>query len=187
MGLFHRHGYDAVGVAELSRAMGVKPPSLYAAFGSKQGLFERAVARYRTRQGAFVQEMLSQPGKPEDLVSRLFARAAEVYSADRERPGCLVADGARNCADQAICDFVAGLKADSRQFMVDRLRREFPEADYPGVAECLAEFIAVVLGGLSAAARDGVPREALAQTAAMAAAGFRAACPAKPGSSPSEG
>ena len=44
LALFHERGYDAVGVAELSQATGVKPPSLYAAFGSKQGLFERAVA-----------------------------------------------------------------------------------------------------------------------------------------------
>src|SRR5262245_54161278 len=46
MRLFHGRGYDAVGVAELGAALGVNPPSLYAAFGSKMGLFREAVARY---------------------------------------------------------------------------------------------------------------------------------------------
>src|SRR5690242_7796928 len=46
MGLFHGRGYDGVGVAELGAALGVSPPSLYAAFGSKMGLFRQAVARY---------------------------------------------------------------------------------------------------------------------------------------------
>lgn len=44
--LFQARGYDAVGVAELSAALGIKPPSFYAAFGSKAGLLERALKRY---------------------------------------------------------------------------------------------------------------------------------------------
>ena len=46
MKLFHARGYDAVGVAELVAALGIKPPSFYAAFGSKAGLLERALERY---------------------------------------------------------------------------------------------------------------------------------------------
>jgi AcrR family transcriptional regulator len=46
MWLFWEQGYDATGVADLTRAMGITPPSLYAAFGSKEELFRRAVARY---------------------------------------------------------------------------------------------------------------------------------------------
>jgi AcrR family transcriptional regulator len=44
--LFWRHGYEATSVAELTAAMGITPPSLYAAFGDKQGLFLAAVRRY---------------------------------------------------------------------------------------------------------------------------------------------
>ncbi|WP_422368974.1 TetR/AcrR family transcriptional regulator [Pelagibius sp.] len=177
LALFHERGYDAVGVAELSQATGVKPPSLYAAFGSKQGLFERAVTLYRAREGAVVREALAQEGPADDVIPGLFIRAAEAYSADPRRPGCLILDGARNSADTAVCDFMAELKAASRQGILDRLRQDFPEADYPGAAGRLADFVGVVLAGLSAAARDGLPREALIETATLAGTGFRAACP----------
>lgn len=177
LALFHERGYDAVGVAELSQATGVKPPSLYAAFGSKQGLFERAVALYRSREGNVVQAALAQEGPADEVFPRLFVRAAEAYSADPRRPGCLILDGARNSADKAVCTFIASLKAASRQGILDRLQRELPEADYPGEAGRLADFVGVVLAGLSAAARDGLPREALVEAAALAGTGFRAACP----------
>ncbi|NIA67936.1 TetR/AcrR family transcriptional regulator [Pelagibius litoralis] len=181
LALFHERGYDAVGVAELSQATGVKPPSLYAAFGSKQGLFERAVALYRSRDGAVIQAALAEEGRVDAVIPRLFIRAAEAYSADPGRPGCLILDGARNSADPSVCAFMARLKAASRQGIVDRLRRDLPERDYPGGAGRLADFVGVVLAGLSAAARDGMPREALIEAAALAGTGFRAACPDSPG------
>ena len=177
MALFHERGYDAVGVAELSAAMGIGPPSLYAAFGSKQGLFERAVALYLSREGAFMPQTLAEDGPVAAVIALLFNRAAESYSANRGRPGCLVMDGARNSADADVCDFIAGLKAASRRSLVERLRRDFPQSDYPGLAERLADFVTVTLAGLSASARDGMDRRALRQVAALAAEGFRAACP----------
>ena len=180
LALFHERGYDAVGVAELSQATGVKPPSLYAAFGSKQGLFERAVALYLSREGAVIQAALAEEGSAEEVIARLFVRAAEAYSADPGRPGCLVLDGTRNSTDSAVCDFTASLKSASRQAITDRIRCDFPEQDYPGRAERLADFVGVVLAGLSAAARDGMPREALIGAATLAAAGVSAACPQRP-------
>jgi AcrR family transcriptional regulator len=44
--LFWRQGYAATTVTDLTAAIGINPPSLYKAFGSKQELFERAVQRY---------------------------------------------------------------------------------------------------------------------------------------------
>ena len=176
LGLFHARGYDAVGVAELSQAIGVNPPSLYAAFGSKQGLYERAVARYLGREGAFVSEILAEPGPVAEIGARLLTRAAEVYGIDRMHLGCLVTDGARNSADEGVCAFTKTLKAAARDRVIARFRQEFPPESAPGKAERLADFIVVTLAGLSASARDGLPPEALAQAAAIAGAGFRVAC-----------
>ena len=44
--LFHARGYDAVSVADLTQAFGINPPSFYAAFGSKLGLYTRVLQRY---------------------------------------------------------------------------------------------------------------------------------------------
>ena len=154
----------------------MKPPSLYAAFGSKQGLYERAVALYLTREGVFVSEVLAEPGPVAEIGARLFARAAEAYSTDRSHLGCLLTDGARNSADPGVCAFTKTLKAAGRERVIARFRRDFPPESAPGKAERLADYVGVTLAGLSAAARDGLPSEALAEAAAIAAAGFRAAC-----------
>jgi len=43
MKLFWKLGYEGASMAALTKAMGINAPSLYAAFGSKEGLFKEAV------------------------------------------------------------------------------------------------------------------------------------------------
>ncbi|WP_299624274.1 TetR/AcrR family transcriptional regulator [Pelagibius sp.] len=175
LALFHERGYDGVGVAELSQAMGIKPPSLYAAFGSKQGLFERAVDLYLARSGGFVRAALDEPGPAADVIARLFNRAAEAYTSEGGPLGCLIMDGARNSAEPAACAFTAGLQEASRKAVIERILRDLPAEGAAAAAGRLADFVMVTLAGLSAAARDGMPREALREAGAIAAAGFAAA------------
>lgn len=172
LALFHTRGYDAVGVAELGEAIGVKAPSLYAAFGSKKGLFERALARYLEGDGAFIQGSLDADGPVAEAVSGLLLRAAESYGAPGGLRGCLVMDGTRNCADPEVRALTAELRALGRARLVARIAR-----DFPAQAEALADYVGVTLAGLSAAARDGMAPEALRRTAEIAAAGFRAQLP----------
>ena len=175
LALFHERGYDGVGVAELSQAMGVKPPSLYAAFGSKQGLFERAVGLYRERGGAFIRAVLVQEGPVPEVIARLFERAAEAYTSEGGALGCLVMSGTRNSTDEVACALTAGLQKASRQAVLERICVDLPPESDPAEAERLADFVMVTLAGLSAAARDDLPREALKASGAIAAAGFAAA------------
>ena len=51
MRLFWRHGYEGVSIGDLTKAIGVAPPSLYAAFGSKAGLYQQALTRYKETLG----------------------------------------------------------------------------------------------------------------------------------------
>jgi len=169
MALFHRHGYDAVGVAELGEAIGVKAPSLYAAFGSKKGLFERALQRYADTDGDFLYRTLDDEGSVAEVIGRFFIRAAEVYGAPGGLPGCLVLDSTRNCSDPEVKAVTAALRETGRQLIRQRIAREFPRA-----AEVLADFVMVTLSGLSAAARDGMDPAALRRSAQIAADGFAA-------------
>ena len=165
MKLFHERGYDGVGVAELGQAIGVKAPSLYAAFGSKLGLFERAVALYLAEGGRFVAEALSREDGLAEVLRDLLLKAAEAYTSGDCPSGCLVMDSTRNAADPEARDLTAALKRRSRAAIRDRIARDCPEQ-----AAELADYVMVALYGLSAAARDGLPREALRGVAASFAA-----------------
>ena len=172
--LFHARGYDAVGVAELGEAIGVKAPSLYAAFGSKKGLFERALALYVESEGGFIQATLAEEGSVAEVIGRLLTRAADIYGAPGALPGCLVLDSTRNCSDPEVRRLTDRLRAEGRERLRRRIAQEFPEA-----ADGLADYVMVTLAGLSASARDGMAPAALLRTAAFAAAGFAAQLPAR--------
>ena len=167
MKLFHERGYDGVGVAELCEAIGVKAPSLYAAFGSKEGLFQRAVELYLTTGGRFLAEALSVEAGLADTLRGLLMGAAQAYSAKDCPPGCLVMDGARDASDPKARDLTASLKRLSRQRLRDRIARERPD-----LAAELADHVMVSLYGLSAAARDGMSRKALCGVAEGLAEGL---------------
>ncbi|MGF1631493.1 MAG: helix-turn-helix domain-containing protein [Kiloniellaceae bacterium] len=167
--LFHARGYDAVGVAELGEAIGVKAPSLYAAFGSKKGLFERALALYVESEGSFIKSTLAEEGSVAEVIGRLLTRAAEIYGAPGALPGCLVLDSTRNCSDLEVRQLTDGLRAEGRERLRRHIAREFPEA-----ADVLADYVTVALAGLSASARDGMDPAALRRSAQIAADGFAA-------------
>src|SRR5436189_2868910 len=59
--VFWRKGYEGASLPDLTRAMGINRPSLYAAFGSKEGLFRRALDRYAEGPAAYVGEALAEP------------------------------------------------------------------------------------------------------------------------------
>ncbi|MGD1876467.1 MAG: TetR/AcrR family transcriptional regulator [Kiloniellaceae bacterium] len=177
LALFHARGYDAVGVAELGEAIGVKAPSLYAAFGSKKGLFERALARYLEDEGDFVARTLAEAEPVAEVIPRLLRRAAEVYGDPAGLPGCLVLDGARNCSDPEVCALTGGLRGQGRALLRERIARDYPDGDYPGLAEALTDYVTVALTGLSGAARDGLAADALLRSAQIAGDGFTAQLP----------
>jgi TetR/AcrR family transcriptional repressor for divergent bdcA len=167
--LFRERGYDAVGVAELGRAIGIKPPSFYAAYGSKKALLSRVLKRYCACDGGFVEE-LARPGRPlADTAAALFAAAADAYTADPKARGCLVLEGTRNSADPDARALTRAAHEALRERLVGWIAAEAPDA-----ADHLADFVLVTLAGLSAASRRGADRDALRVSARIAAAGFRA-------------
>src|SRR5215468_5658737 len=98
MKLFHSRGYDAVGVAELVDELGIKPPSFYAAFGSKLGLLERALERYAKSEANVFATALDKGGSVVEVIARALENAARIYPANSGVSGCLVLDGTRNSA-----------------------------------------------------------------------------------------
>ncbi|KQS57716.1 TetR family transcriptional regulator [Brevundimonas sp. Leaf363] len=169
--LFWRHGYEATAVSDLTAAMGVTPPSLYAAFGDKKRLFLEAVALY-----------LSGDSRPQSIIDRaadarsaaltLMAGAAQAFTGPDTPPGCMLATSAISVS-AAAADVQAAL-SDIRNGVEAHLRARI-EADIAAGAlppdtdaEALAAHITAVIQGLSTLARDGAPREKLERVVAMA-------------------
>jgi TetR/AcrR family transcriptional regulator, repressor for divergent bdcA len=168
--LFREKGYDAVGVAELVRAIGISPPSFYAAYGSKKTLLGLVLERYGRQEGGFVAE-LACPGRPlAETAEALFVRAVAHYTRDPAARGCLVFEGMRNCTDPEVCTIAREAHDRLRDCLICWLSDGLPGPAAAG----LADYMLVVLAGLSSQARDGMPSRVLVEAARIAAQGFRA-------------
>lgn len=165
--LFHRRGYDAVGVAELGSELGIKPPSFYAAFGSKAGLFEQALERYTASKANVFSNALAEGGSVTEVIERTLLEAARLYPERDGAAGCLVIDGTRNSADPEARALTGALKEAGRVRVRDFIATEFPVR-----ADELASLVTIALAGMSSAARDGAKASTLEAFAHAAARAF---------------
>jgi AcrR family transcriptional regulator len=172
--VFRTKGYEGATLPDLTKAMGVNRPSLYAAFGNKEALFRRALDRYAEKNGAFVREALAAP-TARDAVERLLLGAADGLADPHSPRGCLLVQGALACGDEArvIRDELASRRAANEAGLRARLRRAAAEGDLPAGADAddLARFVATVLHGMAVQAAGGAGRAELrriAQTAMRA-------------------
>jgi len=160
--LFHAKGYDALSVADLTEAIGINPPSFYAAFGSKAELYAAALKRYEEREGLDVPGALA-PGRPLDEgVAMLLMQAAGNYGGGAA-PGCMVIEGARGTVDPQASSQARRMLDMSRAVILAAIANREPER-----AELITDYIMMAMAGLSASARNGVPTERLRAMAAIA-------------------
>lgn len=166
--LFHQRGYDAVGVAELGSELGIKPPSFYAAFGNKAGLFQRALERYTASKANVFGNARAKGGSVTEVIERTLLEAARIYPERDGAAGCLVIDGTRNSIDPEARALAAALKEAGRASIRDFIATEFPER-----ADELASLVTIALAGMSSAARDGAKASTLKAFAEAAGRAFR--------------
>jgi TetR/AcrR family transcriptional regulator, repressor for divergent bdcA len=165
--MFHARGYEAVGVAALTEAIGIKPMSFYRTFGSKAGYFARILERYA--QSVLALEEILRPGRPpEEALADLLERAAQTYARDSQMRGCLVLEAARGRDD----DESAVLARRSAQRKRSHIR-VFVAVSHPDEADAVTDYIASAMCGLSASAREGMSEDRLVAVARASAAGLR--------------
>ncbi|MEP7454063.1 TetR/AcrR family transcriptional regulator [Phyllobacterium sp. SB3] len=170
MRLFWRHGYEGVSLNDLTAAIGIAPPSLYAAFGSKAGLYREALDRYSglPRAVSNLGQTTSLYGAVETLLNRAIDAVTEP---DGER-GCMISSGMIQCAEDHV-DLAREL-AERRSLMRDTITLKLePWLDRDRAAS-LSRYLVTLLQGLSVQARDGTSREDLKQIASEVVAGIRA-------------
>lgn len=164
MELFWRKGFSATSMADLCAAMGINAPSLYAAFGSKEALYEAALQHYSHAASPLIWGAFqAAPTARESITGLLMASAASLPGTDRP-PGCMVTlstAGQEGCT--RLGEVVAQARAEGEAMIVARLERAMAEGELPAGTDvvALAAFYACVQHGMSIEARDGAGREKL--------------------------
>lgn len=91
MRLFWEHGYDATSLTQLREATGLSSASLYGAFGSKQGLFERVAERYIAGPGSVTEVVADETLRPRDAVAAMLHGSIDMQTDTSHPRGCLIA------------------------------------------------------------------------------------------------
>lgn len=169
--VFWRKGYEGASLAELTEAMGINRPSLYAAFGNKEALFRRAFDRYADGPAAYTREALKAPTARE-VAERLLHGAADALTDPCHPPGCLGVMGALTCGEAAdsIREELCTRRASFENELTQRLERAKAEGDLPADTNCadLARLVMTITQGMSVQAASGATRKDLRKVAEMA-------------------
>lgn len=176
MQVFWRKGFDSASLAELTGAMGINPPSLYAAFGSKEDLFREAVALYADSEGGTIWDVVETAPSARAAVAGMLRNSAEAFTRGAGSRGCMIALAAPQMqgASPQACAEVKRLRAGNTALLERRLKRAVKQGELPAETDCraIAEFYATVQHGMSIQARDGASRKTLLGIAEAAMAGW---------------
>lgn len=171
MQVFWRHGYEATSLSDLTAAMDINPPSLYAAFGSKERLFLEAVERYRSGPGDS-ESILAAAPTARLAIERLLESSASELVRRSHPPGCMLVISAMSCsrASARVAAALAKHRANAENRIRARIQRGVRDGELSADtdAAALARFYMAVIEGMSIQARDGATRQRLLETAATA-------------------
>jgi len=174
--IFWRKGYEGTTLPDLTRAMGINRPSLYAAFGSKEGLFCKALDRYAEGPAAYVREALKAP-TARAVAERLLDGAVDVVTGRRNPRGCLMVQGALACGEAAesVRRELVSRRLAGEAAIRQRFERAIADGDLPADSDPadLARYVAAVSQGMAVQAAGGASRAELRRVAALALRAWR--------------
>jgi AcrR family transcriptional regulator len=163
MELFWAQGYDGTSLSDLTRAMGINAPSLYAAFGCKEALFREAATLYVNTVGGVTSRALESGKTARESVEAMLRSAVELPRGHLPT-GCLVVHGApnRTAESEGAHTHLAQLRQLTRAHVLARLKRGVAEGDLGDGTDlaAIAGFYTTVLHGLAVQSRDGASRQA---------------------------
>jgi AcrR family transcriptional regulator len=169
--VFWRKGYEGASYADLTEAAGVERPALYSAFGNKEALFRRALARYYERHMDFIPEALQLPTARE-VAAHILYSSADLNTRYPSHTGCLGINGAVAGSDEAepVRQALIDVRAAGEAQLRERFERAKAEGDLPKTAksDALAAFVMAVLHGMAVQAKAGFNRNMLHAVAEQA-------------------
>lgn len=170
--VFWRRGYELASVAELCTAMGINPPSLYAAFGNKAKLFLEAVDFYEHQYWHSTWQALEAERDVHSAIANFFDASARILLSPQAPCGCLVATAAVSVSEDSIevRGAIEALRQEGKELFVKRLKRAISDGQLPARTEVksLAGALNTMLEGMSIQARDGLTVTQMRRLAAHA-------------------
>ena len=162
--LFWRKGYQGTSLSDLTKAMRINRPSLYAAFGNKETLFRKTLDRYSQGPTAFWDDALRAP-TARAVVERLLRGTIDLLTDPRTPRGCLIVQSALACGDaaDAVRKELASRRADGEAALRRRFQRAKQEGDLPSNAAPadLARYTTTVVHGMAVQGAGGATRSQL--------------------------
>ena len=177
MEVFWSQGYEGASLGELTAAMGINRPSLYAAFGNKEALFRKALDRYVNERMTFIRSAIEEPTARRAVEALLRGYVASVTD-PRTPPGCLTVQGALASgpdADAIRAELTARRLA-GESLLRARLERARKEGDLARDANPadLARYIYTIAEGVAVQAAGGASRKQLDRVVDLALRGWPA-------------
>jgi AcrR family transcriptional regulator len=164
MTVFWRKGYDGASLSDLTEAMGINRPSLYAAYGNKEELFRKVLERYGEGPSSYEREALARPTARE-VAQGLLNGAADVQTDPRTPAGCLATLGTTYCADDSspAGQILIASRLAGHASIRERFERARAEGDLPADADpvALTHYIGTVVCGMAVLAASGATRKDL--------------------------
>lgn len=162
--VFWRQGYEGTALSDLTAAMGINRPSLYAAFGNKEELFRKVLDRYLEKPGAFAPAALDLP-TARDVVERLMYGAIELTAGASSPGGCLNVRTAQACGPEAqrVRQEIISRRKAGTAALQQRLERAQREGDLSTGSDpaALAQFVTTITDGIATQAASGSTPEEL--------------------------
>jgi len=163
MRVFWHKGYVGTSLSDLTAAIGINKPSLYAAFGNKEQLFASALARYGSRYGLPHAERLLEPAdtRLRDRLRNYLSSVAHMLTDPSLPGGCLIAQssyeaGGGNLPEEATRT-LAGLRQESRRLLAEVFEQEQAAENIRSKKDPdrMASYVMTVMMGMAAMARGG--------------------------------
>ena len=169
--VFWERGYDGASLADLTDAMGINRPSMYAAYGNKEDLFRLAVARYAERDMAYAREAFAEP-TAYAVVANFLRANADALTRTGCPAGCLSIQGglAGGSDSGRVAQFLAASRLAGERLLAERLARAVDDGDLPAGTDpsALARYVMTVSEGNAVHAAAGVDRASLHATVDLA-------------------
>lgn len=172
--LFWQHGYSPTSLAELTRAMGIHPPSLYNAFGDKEDLFLEVMRNYLAESDRWFRDAFAKHDRIRDAVAGMLQDMAAFLTDASHPPGCLLSCGSVNLepGDSRIARLMRKARRSREALLVCKLREARRRGELPAhiSPRGFAVYLYSLIQGMSAQARDGATRAQLEDAARLAMA-----------------
>jgi transposase len=169
--LFWERGYEGTSMADLTRAMGLSPSSIYAAFGDKQALFFLTVKRYMDSRAKYATRALEEPTL-ERVIRALFENTVAFLTTPEHPPTCMTLAGAMGSSVDGTParDLMTEIRKQNEVAMRQRLlwARKSGELSSDINVDDYTRYLSSILAGLSIQAANGSTKAELKRTAEMA-------------------